>query len=71
MDSQLVPTAVMVHESVGYDTASVPERAGAKQLLSKVNQDRERFPRLARIWVDGGFLGEALCDGSSTPSAGF
>lgn len=47
MDSQLVPTAVMVHESVGYDATSVPERAGAKQLLSKVNQDRERFPRLA------------------------
>jgi transposase len=40
--------------------ANIPERAGAKQLLSKVNQDRERFPRLARIWVDGGFSGEDL-----------
>jgi Transposase DDE domain len=38
--------------------ANVPERAGAKQLLAKVNRDRERFPRLARIWVDGGFSGE-------------
>ncbi len=38
--------------------ANVPERAGAKQLLSKVNQERERFPRLARIWVDRGFSGE-------------
>jgi putative transposase len=38
--------------------ANVPERAGAKQLLPKVHQERERFPRLARIWVDGGFLGK-------------
>jgi transposase len=84
LDSQSVPTSVMVHESVGFDSAkqidgrkrftlvdtlgllmavhvvaaSVPERAGARQLLAKVNQDRERFPRLARIWVDGGFSGE-------------
>ena len=84
LDSQSVPTSVMVHEAVGYDgakkikgrkrftlvdtlgllmavhvvAANVPEREGAKQLLSKVNQDRERFPRLARIWVDGGFSGQ-------------
>lgn len=84
LDSQSVPTAVMVHEAVGYDgakqikgrkrftlvdtlgllmavqvvAANVPEREGAKQLLNKVNQDRERFPRLARIWVDGGFSGQ-------------
>jgi transposase len=38
--------------------ANVPEREGAKHLLYKVNQDRERFPRLARIWVDGGFSGQ-------------
>jgi hypothetical protein len=38
--------------------ANVPERAGAKQLLEKVNQERERFPRRARIWVDEGFSGE-------------
>ena len=38
--------------------ANVPQREGAKQLLNKVNQDRERFPRLARIWVDGGFSGQ-------------
>jgi putative transposase len=38
--------------------ANVPERAGAKQLLPKVHQERERFPRLARIWVDGGFSGK-------------
>jgi transposase len=84
LDSQSVPTAVMVHEAVGYDgakqikgrkrftlvdtlgllmavhvvAAHVPEREGARQLLAKVNQDRERFPRLARIWVDGGFSGQ-------------
>ncbi len=40
--------------------ANVPEREGAKQLLSKVNQERERFPRLVCIWVDGGFSGEVF-----------
>ena len=37
--------------------ASTAEREGAKQLLSKVHQERDRFARLARIWVDGGFSG--------------
>jgi transposase len=84
LDSQSVPTAVMVSEAVGYDAgkkckgrkrftlvdtfgllmavhvvaASTPEREGAKQLLAKVDQQRQRFPRLARIWVDGGYSGE-------------
>lgn len=84
LDSQTVPSAVMVHEAVGYDAgkqikgrkrftlvdtlgllmavhvvaANVPEREGAKQLLRKVDHERERFPRLARIWVDAGFSGE-------------
>lgn len=84
LDSQTVPTAVMVHEAVGYDAGkkikgrkrftlvdtlgllmavrvvagNVPERSGAKQLLQQVHQERQRFPRLARIWVDGGFSGE-------------
>lgn len=38
--------------------ASVPEREGAKQLLTKLGQERHRVPRLVRIWVDGGFSGE-------------
>ena len=38
--------------------ASTPEREGAKQLFHKVQTERERFPRLLRIWVDGGFSGE-------------
>jgi putative transposase len=38
--------------------ASVPEREGAKQLLYQVHQERSRFPRLMRIWVDAGFSGE-------------
>ena len=38
--------------------ASTPEREGAKQLLGKVQQERERLPRLVRIWVDGGFSGQ-------------
>lgn len=87
LDSQSVPTAVMVNESVGYDAAkkikgrkrftlvdtfglllsvqvvaaSVPEREGAKQLLHQVEKERERFPRLVRIWVDGGFDGKDFC----------
>jgi putative transposase len=84
MDSQTVPTSVMVNQSVGYDAgkklkgrkrftlvdtlgllmmvrvvaASTPEREGAKQLLNQVHIERERFPRLIRIWVDAGFSGE-------------
>lgn len=84
LDSQTVPTAVMVHQAVGYDggknikgrkrftlvdtlglliavrvvAGSVPERVGAKQLLQQVHQERQRLPRLARIWVDAGFSGE-------------
>jgi transposase len=87
LDSQTVPSAVMVHEAVGYDgakhikgrkrftlvdtlgllmavqvlAADVPERAGARQLLRKVDNERERFPRLARIWVDKGFSGVDFC----------
>lgn len=83
LDSQSVPTAVMVDEAVGYDAgkkikgrkrftlvdtlgllivvqvvaANTPERAGAKQLLKQLNQERQRVPRLTRIWVDGGFSG--------------
>ncbi|MBW4694967.1 MAG: IS5 family transposase [Lyngbya sp. HA4199-MV5] len=84
LDSQTVPTAVMVHEAVGYDAGkqikgrkrftlvdtlgllmavrvvagNVPEREGAKQLLQQVHQERQRFPPLAHIWVDGGFSGQ-------------
>jgi transposase len=84
MDSQTVPTAVMVHQEVGYDggkqtkgrkrftlvdtlglliivkvvAASVPERKGAQQLLNGLHHERQRVPRLVRIWVDKGFSGE-------------
>ena len=84
MDSQTVPTSVMVNQSVGYDAnkklkgrkrftlvdtlgllmmvrvvaANVPERQGARQLLNQAHRERERFPRLIRIWVDAGFSGE-------------
>jgi transposase len=83
VDSQTVPTAVMVSESVGYDAgkktkgrkrftmvdtlglllmvkvvaADIQERDGAKQLLTKMNEERHRVPRLTRIWFDGGFSG--------------
>lgn len=39
---------------------NIPERLGAKQLLKQVHQERQRLPRLARIWVDGGFSGEGF-----------
>jgi putative transposase len=84
LDSQSVPSAVMVDAAVGYDAAknikgrkrftlvdtlglliavrvvaaNTPERQGAKQLLNQLNQERQRVPRLVRIWVDGGFSGE-------------
>jgi putative transposase len=44
--------------SVTVVAASVPEREGAKQLLNKVHQERQRFPRLVLIWADGGFSGQ-------------
>ncbi len=34
---------------------NVAERERAKQLLKQVHQERQRFPRLVRIWADGGF----------------
>jgi transposase len=37
--------------------ADIPERDGAKQLLTEMNKERHRVPRLARIWFDGGFSG--------------
>lgn len=40
--------------------ANIPERAGANLLLAKLHQMREQFPRLVRIWVDGGYEGKAF-----------
>lgn len=40
--------------------ASVPEREGGKQLLSKVNQMGKKVSRLTTIWADGGFEGESF-----------
>jgi transposase len=37
--------------------ADVQERDGAKQLLTKMNEERHRVPRLTRIWFDSGFSG--------------
>lgn len=34
--------------------ANVPEREGARLVFTKLHQIREQFPRLVRIWVDGG-----------------
>lgn len=37
--------------------ASVQEREGAKQLLTQVKEQSPKYPRLIRIFVDGGFSG--------------
>lgn len=38
--------------------ASLPERAGGKQALSRVHQMGEAVSRLSLIWVDGGYSGQ-------------
>jgi len=40
--------------------ASVPEREGAKTLLKRALA--QHFERLALIWADGGYTGQAFCD---------
>ncbi len=40
--------------------ASVQEREGAKQLWQKMKKQSDKYPRLIRIFVDGGFSGEGL-----------
>ncbi len=42
---------------VGVTPASCPEREGAQTVLSRV---ADWFPRLRRLWVDGGYTGEAF-----------
>jgi transposase len=37
--------------------ADVQERDGSKQLLTKLNEERYRVPRLTQIWFAGGFSG--------------
>ena len=38
--------------------ANLPERAGAKLVFEKIKQQKQRFNRLIRIWVDGGYKGQ-------------
>jgi len=38
--------------------ANVSEQAGAKQVLWKLDQVRDRMGRLIRIWVDSGYRGK-------------
>jgi putative transposase len=97
LDSQSVPTAVMVQKAVGYDAgkhikgrkrftlvdtlgfliavhvvaASVPEREGAKQLLTKLNQEQRRVPQLVRIWSMAASLEKSFCSGLSILFVGF
>lgn len=39
--------------------ASCPERDGAQQVLQRVNGS---FPKLRKLWVDGGYTGEVFAD---------
>ncbi len=38
------------------------DRKGATMVLEKLNQIRDRFPRLSTIWVDRGYKCESLWD---------
>ncbi|CAN1209387.1 hypothetical protein TUMEXPCC7403_04125 [Tumidithrix helvetica PCC 7403] len=40
--------------------ANVNDRSGAKLLLERIDQIRDRFPRLSTIWVDRGYSGQAF-----------
>jgi putative transposase len=40
--------------------ANVNDRKGATMLLEKINQIRDRFPRLSTILVDRGYSGKAF-----------
>jgi transposase len=37
--------------------ANLPEREGATQIFSKMYNQRQKYPRLVRVWVDGGYSG--------------
>ncbi len=43
-----------------FERANLNDRKGASILLEKLDQIRERFPRLSTIWVDGGYSGKAF-----------
>jgi putative transposase len=53
VDTEGMPVSVLV------TAASVPEREGAKRLLL---QAKEALPRLAHLWVDGGYDGQPFAD---------
>ncbi|MBA2749794.1 MAG: IS5 family transposase [Tatlockia sp.] len=40
--------------------ANVPEREGANLVFEKLHLIRGKFPRLVRIWVDGGYEGKTF-----------
>ena len=40
--------------------ANLNDRKGAVMVLEKLNQIRDRFPRLSTIWVDRGYNGKAF-----------
>lgn len=42
--------------------ANVSEQAGAKLVFAKLQQLREHFSRLVRIWVDGGYQGKEFME---------
>jgi putative transposase len=40
--------------------ANLDDRKGATMVLQKINQIRDRFPRLSTIWADRGYKGNAF-----------
>jgi len=45
---------------VVFNAANLNDRKGATMVLGKLNQIRDRFPRLSTIWVDRGYNSKAF-----------
>jgi putative transposase len=45
---------------VAVTAANLPEREGAKLILALGHQMKNKFSRLVKIWVDGGYRGEGF-----------
>jgi putative transposase len=56
----LVDTLGLVQEVLVH-SADLQDRDGARLLLEKIKEERKaRFPRLKRIWADGGYSGDLV-----------
>ena len=46
--------------AVDVAAANVPEHESTKQVLNKIETERQRFPRLMRTYINKGFGGDAF-----------